>query len=64
MNKEKIIRQAFEAGYRLGYSDSSNGVHIKLERVIERFMKSESYMVMESENEACSYLDSDVATHQ
>nr|WP_176705780.1 hypothetical protein [Pseudoalteromonas sp. SANK 73390] len=32
---------AFEAGYQLGYSDSSNGVHIKLEKVVEHFLKSE-----------------------
>lgn len=59
MDKEKIIRAAFEAGYELGYTDSSEGIHIKLEKVIENFMKSDRFLILYGNSDATSFTETE-----
>lgn len=63
MDKEKIIRAAFEAGYELGYADSSEGVHIKLEKVIEHFMKSDRFLILHTDEEPAAFTETEPETN-
>ncbi|MBQ4839749.1 hypothetical protein [Pseudoalteromonas luteoviolacea] len=62
MNTKKAIILAFEAGYQLGYSDSNNGIHIKLEKVVERFMNSEFEPALSSPNDMSRFAELEMAS--